>query len=109
MFAHSLCSEQKLSILPLYCGLESLMISAICFPRGWNVSCHVAQAHKGEQVLNYGSNLAVAPESDKQHHKSQSSPNWKYLNLKPDFSLSQNTGATSCKSDITWKDKGTLG
>lgn len=109
MFACSLCSEQKLSILPLFYCLELWIISTVCSPWGWNTSYHVAQAHTGEWLHNYGITLTVAAESEKQHHKSQSSPNGIYFNLKPDFSLSQYPGATTCKSDITWKDKGTHG
>lgn len=33
------------------------------------------------KFCNYGISSAVAAESEKQHHKSQSSPKWKYFNL----------------------------
>lgn len=50
MFAQSLCSEQRLSILPLFSCLALLMNSAVGYPRGYNVSCRVAWTHAGQHL-----------------------------------------------------------
>lgn len=86
IFACSLCSEQKLSVLPLfYCLKSGLSVQPALqedgtFPAMW-------PRHAQEKDSDHGITLAVAAESEKQRHKSQSSSKSKYFNLKPDFSL----------------------
>lgn len=92
MFACSPCSEQELGVLAPFYSLEFGMLSAACSPRGWSIS--VWPRHTQENKSGIVS--AAAAESQKQHHKSQSSPNWKYFKPKADFSLSQHPGDT-CK------------